>query len=88
MNVTDTSRAAFEAIQPIAPAVLDQVYDAIRMMGDEGLTTNECAALLDIDKGTVQPRTSELRDSGKIMDSGLRRLNDSGKKAIVWKVAA
>ena len=60
------------------------VYDAISSFGDEGLTSNECADLLDIDKGTVQPRTSELALVASIRDSGARRPNASGKQAIVW----
>jgi len=66
--------------------IRDQVLEAIRAMGSEGLTTNECAMLLDIDKGTVQPRTSELRAEFSIIDSGARRRNESGKNAIVWTV--
>jgi len=35
----------------------------------------------------VQPRFSELRALGSIVDTGERRQNDSGRNAIVWRAA-
>lgn len=70
----------------MASNVRDQVLDAIQAMGAHGLTADECASLLDVDRLTVRPRTSELRAESSIIDSGERRPNDSGKMAIVWKV--
>jgi hypothetical protein len=60
------------------------VLGAVISAGPHGVTTNEAATELRMDRGTVQPRTSELRHFGLIQDSGQRRLNANGKKAIVW----
>ena len=84
---TDTSREAAESVEGVAGRYRLMVLRAILEAGASGLTTNECADLLDVDKGTVQPRTSELLRLGKIKDSGRRRLNASGRRAIVWIVA-
>ncbi len=57
---------------------------AIRAAGGRGLTTNELVAAVRITRDAIQPRTSELRDRGLIRDSGARRRNETGIKAIVW----
>lgn len=84
---TDTSREAAESVEGVAGKIRRMVLRAIVNAGPRGLTTNECADLLQIDKGTVQPRTSELRLLGKIEDSRRRRPNASGRQAIVWIAA-
>lgn len=57
---------------------------AIGSAGARGLTADELADVLGCDRYTIQPRTSELRLKRMIGDSGQRRLNRTGKKAIVW----
>ena len=57
---------------------------AIRAAGSHGLTTHELAETVRIHRDAIQPRTSELRDRGLIRDSGGRRENVTGKRAIVW----
>ena len=59
----------------------------IRDAGPRGLTADELSAHLDMDRWSIQPRTSELRRKGLIRDSGQRRPNGSGKQAIVWTAA-
>ncbi|MEQ8707951.1 MAG: hypothetical protein RIC36_03110 [Rhodospirillales bacterium] len=56
----------------------------IRDAGKHGLTADELAARLGMDRWSIQPRTSELRCKGLIRDSGQRRPNATGKLAIVW----
>jgi DNA-binding MarR family transcriptional regulator len=82
----DTSIAAAEDIQGSLGRIQGVVLEALRNAGPAGLTTNEIAAKVRIDRGTVQPRTSELRARGRIADSGQRRPNENGKSAIVWVV--
>lgn len=53
----------------------------------EQLTTDECASLLEESVLSIRPRFSELRALGQITDTGDRRLNDSGRRAIVWRAA-
>lgn len=80
----ETSSAAAEDVAPAAGRLQRLVFDAIAAAGPVGRSTNELADQLDLDRGSVQPRTSELRSKRLIADSGLRRPNANGKRAIVW----
>ena len=80
----DTSIVAAASIAHQLGYLQAKVFQAIAKAGLQGLTTNELAEQLGIDRGSVQPRTSELRAKRRIRDSGHRRLNANGKKAIVW----
>lgn len=80
----DTSVAAAGSIAASLSYLQAKVYGALAEAGPRGLTTNELADRLRIDRGSIQPRTSELRAKGRIRDSRQRRLNANGKKAIVW----
>jgi hypothetical protein len=81
---TDTSREAAEAIAPRLGRLQRLALDAITDRAALGLTADELADVLELDRYSIQPRTSELRRKSLIVDSGLRRLNASRKKAIVW----
>lgn len=83
-RLPDTSVAAIAAISGGLGKISAAVLSAIVGAGPAGLTTNETATATRIDRGTVQPRTSELKLLGLIRDSGQRRSNANGKKAIVW----
>lgn len=80
----DTSAAAAASLLHGLGYLQAKVFRAIAAAGEAGLTTNELAEQLRIDRGSIQPRTSELRAKRRIRDSGRRRLNANGKKAIVW----
>jgi hypothetical protein len=82
----DTSIAAADAIAGSLGRLQRAVLGAIREAGAHGATTNEIAAVLGVDRGSAQPRTSELRRQHVICDSGRRRPNANGKSAIVWVV--
>lgn len=84
----DTSVAAADEFAPSLGRLQRTVLGAIRASGVRGATTNEIAESLGIDRGSVQPRTSELRRQHLIMDSGVRRPNSNGKNAIVWTASA
>ncbi len=83
----DTSIAAGDALAPKLGRLQRMAEAAIRDAGWLGLTADELAARLDMDRYTIQPRTSELQRKGLIRDSGQRRRNASGKQAIVWVAA-
>ncbi len=80
----DTSIAAAEALAPKLGRLQRLAEEAIRDAGSRGLTADELAARLEMDRWSIQPRTSELKRKGLIRDSGMRRPNATGKQAIVW----
>jgi predicted ArsR family transcriptional regulator len=51
----------------------------------EGLTTEEIAQKSGLSLVTVSPRMRPLSEKGLVADSGLRRKNESGRQAIIWK---
>jgi predicted transcriptional regulator len=77
----DTSIAAAESVEAFAPKLRDQVLMFLR---ERPATVHECARALNEPVPSIQPRFSELRARGMIVDTGVRRLNDSGRNAIVW----
>lgn len=84
---TDTSVSAANAIAPNLGRLQRMAQSAICDAGARGLTADELAARLEMDRWSIQPRTSELRRTGIIRDSGQRRPNATGKLAIVWIAA-
>lgn len=76
----DTSREAARSTR--APRLRQLCIDQLMLHGAQ--TTDECAASLGIDKLSIRPRFSELAAAGRVRDSGERRANGSGKRAIVW----
>jgi hypothetical protein len=83
----DTSIAAAAALTPKLGRLQRLAAAAIRGAGTHGLMADEVAARLELDRWSIQPRTSELRRKGVIRDSGKRRPNSTGKRAIVWIAA-
>ena len=87
-KATDTSQGAAEAITEHLGYLQALTHRVIIDAGPRGLTAHEAAEVTGFDKSAIQPRTSELRRKGKIVDSGQRRINPtSGKPAIVWVAA-
>jgi predicted ArsR family transcriptional regulator len=81
---TDTSRAAAEIIP--ASLLRGKVLEAFQRNGE--MTADECAERLCASILSIRPRCTELRNMGKLVDTGSRRPNASGRSAIVWRVAA
>lgn len=80
----DTSIEGAEKAEPWAKCVRDKVLRAVAAAGATGLTVLECCEQYQLDRHGAQPRFTELRIAGKIVDSGMRRRNPSGVRAIVW----
>ena len=80
----ETSIAAADALAQKLGRLQRLAHEAIRAAGWLGLTADELAARLEMDRYSIQPRTSELKRRGLIRDSGQRRPNATGKQAIVW----
>lgn len=81
-QASDTSRAAGASMAKVAPKLREVVLTAFEK--SKGMTADECAGRLGLSILTVRPRVTELSRLGKLRDSGTRRANGSGKKAIVW----
>ena len=64
--------------------IREQVFDCLWF--SDGLTPDEVAARLGLSVLTVRPRCSELMRRGRVVDSGTRRVNASGRKAKVLVV--
>lgn len=83
----ETSRAAAEKVD--AATLRAKVLREIERQ--RYMTADECAQAvlphLPPDRAalSIRPRITELSKLGKLMDSGFRRPNASGRSAIVWK---
>lgn len=80
----DTSLAAAKAIEPEHTRLKRLSLAAIQV---SPRTADEVASLLERTPFSIRPRVAELAKAGLIVDSGYRRRNESGKSAIVWRVA-
>ena len=81
-----TSMAAAADVAPKLGRLQQLAERTIRAAGAYGATADELAAHVNSDRPTMQPRTTELKRKGLLVDSGIRRLNSTGKMAIVWVV--
>jgi hypothetical protein len=79
---TDTSRAAAQSMKPMRQVLLDKVLTVLTRFDG---TADEISAILHEDKLSIRPRCTELQALGEIEDSGVRRRNESGRSAIVWR---
>ena len=80
----ETSIAAANDIAPGLGRLQKLTLATVSEASGYGCTANELADLTGLPREAIQPRTSELRRMGKIVDSGRRRHNPNGKSAIVW----
>ena len=78
----ETAAEAAEAILPKANQLQRLCLDVLAQHGP--LTADECADILRIDKLSIRPRFSELAARNQVVDTGERRFNASGKRAVVW----
>lgn len=87
-GAAETGREAAEAINKKLGRLQRLVQGAVKARGRYGLTAEEAAGILYMDRVSVQPRFSELKALGLVKDSGLRRINPSSRKrAVVWVLA-
>jgi len=83
-KVGGTSQDAADAIHNRAATLRQAVIAMFRKHGS--LTADEVAELLGESVLAIRPRLSELRKLGRIADTGLRRKNQSGRSANVWRM--
>ena len=88
-RAAETSGEAADSVAERAPALQRRCLEAIRGAAmTNGLTADECAALLDEHVLSIRPRVSELRALELVADSGFTRTNESGRRAVVWQATA
>lgn len=80
----DTSREAAEMVAPLSNR-LRAVVHGVLYRHPTGLTVEEVCAVARFPRYSLQPRFTELRKMGMIRDTGARRFNQSGARAIVWR---
>jgi predicted ArsR family transcriptional regulator len=78
----DTSHDAADAIADRAPQLRSRALAVLER--SKGMTADEVAGRLGLSILSIRPRITELARAGKVRDSGERRANASGRKAIVW----
>jgi len=82
----ETGREAADRVADKCGRLQQLSLEAIRRAGERGLTADETAEALEMQRWSVQPRLSELAARRRIVDSGSRRANVTGRNAIVWVV--
>jgi hypothetical protein len=80
----DTSDAAASAMRDRAGFLRQAVLNALYWHGPQ--TADEVAARLGESVLSIRPRVSELAVDGRVVATGERRKNASGRSAIVWKL--
>lgn len=79
---TDTRRAAHKKARVRANTLKERCLDVLTLLE---CTADEVAINIHESILSVRPRISELAQEGLIIDTGLRRTNDSGTLATVWR---
>jgi predicted transcriptional regulator len=77
-----TSKEAAKKIEPKAKTLRDACLKVLML---QSLTPDEVAAHLGESILSVRPRISELFKQGLIKTTGVRRMNESGNRAHVYK---
>lgn len=80
-----TSMEAADLIAPMSSRLRALVYRTLHA-NPAGLTVDELCKMVSFPRYSLQPRFTELRHAGSIHDTGQRRYNVSGARAIVWAV--
>lgn len=78
-----TSKAAAASIE--VARMEAQVLEVLRQY-PAGLTTEQIAGYTGEPLVSISPRLRPLAEKGLVEDSDERRLNVSGRRAIIWKV--
>lgn len=81
-NSTDTSAAAGASLKNIA-GMARTCFDEIVLAG--GLTVDQLTIMLNGKHQSISARVNQLRNSGWVVDSGIKRLTRSKRTAIVWR---
>lgn len=78
-----TSKHAAERVKPRAGQIREIVMTSLKRAGPA--TAEQMADRLSLPFASVQPRFSELKEKGRVQDSGQRGTTRLGSKCIIWK---
>jgi hypothetical protein len=81
---SDTSRAAAARIKKRVGPLHIQLLNFLAEVGSA--TDEEMQDGIPMPANTQRPRRCELCQMGRIKDSGLRRLTDAKREAVVWQL--
>jgi len=81
---SDTSRAAAESMEAIAPTLRHKVYHHILSKGAHGATDDEVVQALGLAHRTITARRRELEREGAVYRTEQRRPTSSGRTAGVY----
>jgi predicted transcriptional regulator len=83
---TQKKRSVIKRLTQARPllTIRDRVLQLLQKV-PQALTTEDISELLNIPYGSVQPRLSELKNDGKIQDTGERGETRWGKACIKWR---
>lgn len=81
---TDTSQAAAGRVEGRAGTLRAAVLDVLRSANGP-LSPDAVADIMQEDKLSIRPRFTELKNAGKIRDSGQRGTTDLGRACILWE---
>lgn len=82
-----TAHQAAASVKPDLPRLEAAVLDCLRAFGARGLTSEELADAMAMERVTVSPRLKPLALKGLAVDTGMRRQGRSGRASIVWRAA-
>ena len=87
-NARITSRAAGVAMLPHLGTIRRKILGHLVAVGDVGATDGEIQEALGLRGSTERGRRKELEDGGFVVDSGLIRLTQSKRAAVVWRATS
>lgn len=82
--IAPTSIAAAQSIAPHARTLREKLYTYLLSQGIHGATDEQCQDALKMSASTERPRRLELKEAGRVCQSGEIRATKSGRCAIVW----
>lgn len=84
---SDTSKAAAESMRPHAGGLRERVFNCVKHAGKIGITCDALEVLLALTHQCCSARVNELRNAGRIVDSGRRTSTRSGRAAAIYVVS-
>lgn len=86
-RVRETSKEAYQNIQPVLSRRQKQVIDVYNQYAKgANLTNREIAFCLGWDACQVTPRVGELRRKGQLVYAGTRKCGVTGFTAMTWRL--